>query len=200
MGRLRVERDYARSDARRRAAVKRRSRRGLLTCLRSESAGPTRSNVSPITLPLPVAIGASSSYFVLDRDYVKWRARLLKVAALSGMIARRRRQRGEPVAQQHAHERHDHLHGHSHAPLDYGRAFAFGIALNLAYVAAEAAAGAISGSLALLADAGHNLGDALALGLSWGAAVLSRRRPSHRFTYGLKSSSILAALGHAINP
>ncbi len=103
------------------------------------------------------------------------------------------------MAQQHAHERHDHLHGHSHAPLDYGRAFAFGIALNLAYVAAEAAAGAISGSLALLADAGHNLGDALALGLSWGAAVLSRRRPSHRFTYGLRSSSILAALANAIN-
>lgn len=102
------------------------------------------------------------------------------------------------MALQHAHDQHDHLHGHSHAPLDYGRAFALGIALNLAYVAAEAAAGAISGSLALLADAGHNLGDALALGLSWGAAVLSRRRPSHRFTYGLRSSSILAALANAI--
>src|SRR5262249_852347 len=52
--------------------------------------------------------------------------------------------------------------------------------------------------LALLADAGHNLGDVLGLSLSWGAAVLSRRQPSNRFTYGLRSSSILAALGNAI--
>ena len=81
---------------------------------------------------------------------------------------------------------------------DYGRAFAFGIVLNLAYVAAEASIGALSGSLALLADAGHNLGDVLALGLSWGAAMLSRRQPSGRFTYGLRSSSILAALANAI--
>src|SRR6202011_5483142 len=56
----------------------------------------------------------------------------------------------------------------------------------------------LSGSLALLADAGHNLGDVLGLALSWGAAVLSRRQPSGRFTYGLRSSSILAALANAI--
>jgi cobalt-zinc-cadmium efflux system protein len=102
------------------------------------------------------------------------------------------------VAHQHAHDLHGHPHRHEHAPADYGRAFALGIGLNLAYVAAEAAAGAISGSLALLADAGHNLGDVLALALSWGAAVLSRRQPSGRFTYGLRSSSILAALANAI--
>ena len=102
------------------------------------------------------------------------------------------------MAQSEVH--HDaHPHRHSHAGgADYGRAFALGIGLNLAYVAAEAAAGAISGSLALLADAGHNLGDVLALGLSWGAAVLSQRQPSGRFTYGLRSSSILAALANAI--
>ena len=87
---------------------------------------------------------------------------------------------------------------HEHAQLNYGRAFAIGIALNLAYVAGEAVAGIISGSLALLADAGHNLGDVLGLSLSWGAAVLSRRQPSGRFTYGLRSSSILAALANAI--
>jgi len=92
---------------------------------------------------------------------------------------------------------HDH-HGHAHAHLDYGHAFAVGIALNFVYVAGEAAAGIISGSLALLADSGHNLGDVLGLSLSWGAAVLSRRRPSGRFTYGLRSSSILAALANAI--
>jgi len=96
------------------------------------------------------------------------------------------------------HDAASHSHGHAHGPADYGRAFALGIGLNLAYVAAEAAAGAVSGSLALLADAGHNLGDVLALGLSWGAAVLSRRRPTGRFTYGLRSSSILAALANAI--
>jgi cobalt-zinc-cadmium efflux system protein len=89
-------------------------------------------------------------------------------------------------------ERHAHAHG------NYGRAFFIGIALNLAYISGETVAGILSGSLALLADAGHNLGDVLGLSLSWGAAVLSRRSPSGRFTYGLRSSSILAALANAI--
>jgi len=93
---------------------------------------------------------------------------------------------------------HANAHRHTHAGLDYGRAFAIGIALNLVYVLGEAIGGIFSGSLALLADAGHNLGDVLSLSLSWGAAVLSRRRPSGRFTYGLRSSSILAALANAI--
>lgn len=100
------------------------------------------------------------------------------------------------------HDHHTHGHSHRHrtvaARADYGRAFAIGIGLNLAYVAAEAGFGVISGSLALLADAGHNLGDVLGLALSWGAAVLSRRGPTQRFTYGLRSSSILAALANAI--
>src|SRR6202022_2531756 len=93
---------------------------------------------------------------------------------------------------------HANAHRHTHAGLDYGRAFAIGIALNLVYVLGEAIGGIFSGSLALLADAGHNLSDVLSLSLSWGAAVLSRRRPSGRFTYGLRSSSILAALANAI--
>ena len=104
------------------------------------------------------------------------------------------------MAQHDAHY-HGHVHLHGHHPAgraDYGRAFALGIVLNLAYVIAEATFGALSGSLALLADAGHNLGDVLGLALSWGAAVLSRRQPSGRFTYGLRSSSILAALANAI--
>ncbi len=94
-----------------------------------------------------------------------------------------------------------HSNGHRHQPhahLDYGRAFAIGVALNLLYVAGEAIAGVLSGSLALLADAGHNLGDVLSLSLAWGAAVLSRRRPSGRFTNGLRSTSILAALANGI--
>ncbi len=98
----------------------------------------------------------------------------------------------------HPHRHGQRRHGHAPASGDFGRAFALGIALNLAYVAAEAAIGVLAGSLALLADAGHNLGDVLGLGLSWGAAVLGRRRPSRRFTYGLRSSSILAALANAI--
>jgi cobalt-zinc-cadmium efflux system protein len=108
------------------------------------------------------------------------------------------------VAHQHADHYHAHSpvhrHGHGHharAGADYGRAFAIGIGLNLGYVAVEAAFGVVAGSLALLADAGHNLGDVLGLTLSWGAAVLSRRQPSHRFTYGFRSSSILAALANA---
>jgi cobalt-zinc-cadmium efflux system protein len=95
----------------------------------------------------------------------------------------------------------DHSHGHhrhGRTQVNYGRAFAIGIAANLAYLGGEAIAGVYSGSLALLADAGHNLADVLGLALSWGAAVLSRRQPSGRFTYGLRSSSILAALANAI--
>ena len=113
-----------------------------------------------------------------------------------------RREEGTRVAQHDAHDHHTHAHLHRHrsvpAGAGYGRAFAIGIGLNLAYVAAEAGFGVVSGSLALLADAGHNLGDVLGLGLSWGAAMLSRRGPTQRFTYGLRSSSILAALANAI--
>ena len=98
-----------------------------------------------------------------------------------------------------AHDHNAHGHEHHHYEVsDFGRAFAIGIALNLIYVAAEAGYGLAAGSLALLADAGHNLGDVLGLGLSWGAALLGRRGPSGRFTYGFKSSSILAALSNAL--
>src|SRR5439155_25568823 len=110
-----------------------------------------------------------------------------------------RQRRVVAQSQAHDHGAHAHLHVHHHAGRsDYGRAFAVGIVLNLAYVAAEAVFGALSGSLALLADAGHHLADVPGLGLSWGAAMLSRREPSGRFTYGLRSSSILAALANAI--
>jgi cobalt-zinc-cadmium efflux system protein len=98
----------------------------------------------------------------------------------------------------HAHGGHGHHHGHSHAPADFGRAFAIGIALNLAYVIGEAGYGFFANSLALLADAGHNAGDVVSLGLAWLAAWLSKRAPSSRYTYGLRSSSILAALANAV--
>jgi cobalt-zinc-cadmium efflux system protein len=100
------------------------------------------------------------------------------------------------VPVEHDHRAHAH-HAHGHGARNYGRAFAIGITLNLAYLGGEAVAGILSGSLALLADAGHNISDVLGLSLSWGAAVLSRRQPSSRFTYGLRRSSILAALGNA---
>lgn len=99
----------------------------------------------------------------------------------------------------HAHDHgHDHgHHGHSHAPKDFGRAFAIGTALNLGFVLVEAGAGLITHSLALLADAGHNLSDVLGLLLAWGAAVLAKRAPSARRTYGLRKGTILASLGNA---
>ena len=97
-----------------------------------------------------------------------------------------------------AHDHHHHGHTAENVALDFGRAFAIGVTLNLGYVVVEAAIGVASGSLALIADAGHNLGDVLGLFLSWGAAVLSRRRPGGRYTYGYRASSILAALANAI--
>ncbi len=97
------------------------------------------------------------------------------------------------------HARHHHgAGGHVHAPANFGRAFAIGIALNAAYVLAEAFYGVAAHSLALLADAGHNLGDVLGLVAAWGASVLSKRSPSGRYTYGLRRSSILAALSNAL--
>lgn len=71
------------------------------------------------------------------------------------------------------------------------------VALNLGFVVVEVAAGFVSGSMALLADAGHNLSDVLTLLLAWGASILASRPPSARYTYGLKSSSILAAIANA---
>ena len=89
-------------------------------------------------------------------------------------------------------------HDHHHAPAaSYGRAFALGVALNAGFVVVEATAGIVSGSMALVADAGHNLSDVLGLLIAWGASVLAARPPSERFTYGFKSSSILAALANA---
>jgi len=85
-----------------------------------------------------------------------------------------------------------HHHGAEH-----NRAFAIGVVLNLGFVAVEAAFGVVAGSLALLADAGHNLGDVLGLLLAWGATYLARLRPTRRRTYGWRSSTILAALVNA---
>lgn len=110
----------------------------------------------------------------------------------------------------HDHDDHDHhghghhhghahgLGGHSHAPASYDRAFAIGTALNIGFVAVEAFYGVLANSVALLADAGHNLSDVLGLLLAWGAAWLTRKRPTLRHTYGFGSSSILASLTNAV--
>ena len=96
---------------------------------------------------------------------------------------------------------HDHAHapggGHAHAPADFGRAFLIGIILNTGFVILEATYGWLSGSMALIADAGHNLSDVLALLLAWGASVAAKKPATSRFTYGYKSSTILAALANA---
>ncbi|HXV00275.1 MAG TPA: cation diffusion facilitator family transporter [Caulobacteraceae bacterium] len=89
-------------------------------------------------------------------------------------------------------------HSHDHTPVSFGRAFAIGITLNIAYVAAEAVYGVMANSLALLSDAGHNLGDVLSLAVAWAAALMGRRAPSARYTYGLRGFSILAALSNAM--
>lgn len=90
------------------------------------------------------------------------------------------------------------MHQHQHAPTSYNRAFAIGVALNLGFVIIEAVYGVLAGSLALVADAGHNLSDVVSLLLAWGAAMLARRRPTATRTYGYRKATVLAALGGAI--
>ena len=104
-------------------------------------------------------------------------------------------------AHDHAAHDHPHQHGlgghHHHAPANFDRAFAIGVGLNTAFVIAEVIFGIRAHSLALTADAGHNLGDVLGLLLAWGGTVLARRGPTSRRTYGLRRFSILAALANA---
>ena len=90
------------------------------------------------------------------------------------------------------------MSGHSHAHDDFTRAFAIGIALNVAIVAIELIYGVLGNSMALISDGGHNLSDVLGLVVGWAGAVMARRSPSRRFTYGLKKASILAALVNAL--
>ncbi|HEV7814511.1 MAG TPA: cation diffusion facilitator family transporter [Janthinobacterium sp.] len=118
--------------------------------------------------------------------------------------------RHEARGHDHAAHGHGHTHGHGHDhghgghhhhhgdPATQGRAFAIAIALNSIFVVIEFVYGFLANSTALMADAGHNLSDVLGLTLAWGAAILARRQPSGRFTYGLRSTSMLAALFNAM--
>lgn len=99
----------------------------------------------------------------------------------------------------HRHKHgHGHGHAHDHAPADFGRAFAIGLTLNIAFVIIEVAFGILGNSMALLADAGHNLSDVLGLLVAWAGLTLAKRPPSERFTFGLGKSSVLAALLNAM--
>jgi cobalt-zinc-cadmium efflux system protein len=108
------------------------------------------------------------------------------------------------LSHSHSHGGHSHGHGHAHGhghhhhPSDFGRAFAIGIVLNLGFVVVEAIYGWQANSMALLADAGHNLADVLGLATAWAGAVLAKRPASRRFSYGFRGASILAALANAV--
>lgn len=92
---------------------------------------------------------------------------------------------------------HNH-HGHSHQVANYNRAFAIGIALNIIFVVIEVIYGTLSESLALIADAGHNLSDVFSLLLAWGASYLARKAATDKRTYGLRKATVMASLGSAI--
>ena len=101
----------------------------------------------------------------------------------------------------HSHFAHDddhEHHGHHHGSMDFGRAFAIAATLNIALVIAQIVFGVLANSVALIADAGHNLGDVLGLLLAWGAHGMARWQPTKRYTYGFRSASILAALFNGI--
>ncbi|HEV2695093.1 MAG TPA: cation diffusion facilitator family transporter [Verrucomicrobiae bacterium] len=113
------------------------------------------------------------------------------------------------MSHDHSHESHDdhdhdhdhchgHGHGHSHSPPDNNAIFAIGVVLNLGFVIAEVVYGLAANSLALLSDAGHNLGDVFGLLIAWGAIHISKSLPTKKRTYGWRRSSILAALTNAI--
>ena len=106
------------------------------------------------------------------------------------------------MASHHGHEHHHgHHHGHHHdhhgASASFGLAFSIATALNVALVGIQATYGVVAHSMALLADAGHNAGDVLALLLAWGSHAISQSHPTERYTYGFRSSSIVAALINA---
>ena len=138
--------------------------------------------------------------FVLPTLYARFRRMARSAGAgpsRQRTSSRRTRMSGHDHSHGHDHAGHSHA-GHSHAPASFGRAFAIGTALNVSFVVVEAIYGIAAGSMALLADAGHNLGDVLGLLMAWGATVLAKKRPKGRYTYGLRSTSILAAFLNAL--
>lgn len=105
---------------------------------------------------------------------------------------------GDPHHRSSGHISGPHGGNHRHATSEYNHILALAVALNLGFAAIQGLFGFLADSLALLADAGHNLSDVLGLLLAWGGAVLTQRRPSYHRTYGLKKSSVMAALVNAM--
>lgn len=103
----------------------------------------------------------------------------------------------ESTCEHDHHHGHAHALGHVHAPANFGWAFLVGIILNGSFVSVEAFFGFRGNSMALLSDAGHNLGDVLGLLAAWGASILATRAPTQRHTYGFRRSPVLAALFNA---
>lgn len=88
----------------------------------------------------------------------------------------------------------EHHHPHHHEVANYNRAFAIGISLNVVFVIIEASYGILAGSMALLADAGHNLSDVVSLLLAWGASILAKKAATEKRTYGFRKATVMAAL------
>ncbi|MBD2578431.1 cation diffusion facilitator family transporter [Oscillatoria sp. FACHB-1406] len=105
----------------------------------------------------------------------------------------------DPHAHHHHHAHSHSHHNHSHAPANYNRAFIIGLVLNVGFVLIEFIFGVYANSIALIADAGHNLSDVLGLLLAWGASLLVTRKPSRSKTYGMRKSSIVAAFLNAVS-
>jgi cobalt-zinc-cadmium efflux system protein len=108
-----------------------------------------------------------------------------------------------PHSHDHDHGKAPHAHSHAHHPVgglggSHARAFATGIGLNLVFVLVEVVYGILSHSVALLADAGHNFGDVLGLGLAWGASALASLKPSTRRTFGFRRTTIVASVANAL--
>ena len=104
----------------------------------------------------------------------------------------------QPTHSHAHHPSHGAGHAHDHAPADFGRAFLIGTTLNVGFIVLEAGFGIAVNSMALLADAGHNLSDVLGLLAAWGAAALVKKVPTKHYTYGFRRSTILAALFNAL--
>ncbi len=98
----------------------------------------------------------------------------------------------------HSHSGHSHAHSRTSLTEGFDRAMALGVGLNTAFVVAEIIAGVLCGSLALVADAGHNAGDVVGLLLAWGANRLAQRPPTSRYTWGFRRFTIYAALANAV--
>lgn len=102
------------------------------------------------------------------------------------------------MSDDHSHDHKTKGGAHGHDVVDFGRAFVIGIILNFAFVVVEVVYGVLAHSMALVADAGHNLSDVLGLALSLGATILAKRRATSRHTYGFRRSTILASLTNAL--